>query len=681
MVFARVLSGNSLGFLLVILVQVVPLKCLRSSAPFSLSTDEQNVADQCFTTQQCNATAKYRTADGTCNNPEKPWWGAANTPYVRLLKPIYSDTDNNHRVSVVDGSPLPSARLVTSTFLRSNFSLQDKRTRMFMVFAQLISHVDFFSPANGQISPYFSADNNHRVSVVDGSPLPSARLVTSTFLRSNFSLQDKRTRMFMVFAQLISHDVLLNPQAQGSSCCSATGDQVVSTSGVCRPISIPADDVFFSTFGRKCQEYHQSLGTNCSSLPSSPILPKSFTTHYIDASFLYGSSAEEQASLRTGESGKLLTVTDGANNNQYLITKNISSCPFARKNCYGGGDPRVNQHLDLAAMETVFVKFHNAVADKLVAINPSWVANDEILFQESRRIVIGVFQHIIYNEWLPLFIGVDTVKALNLTPATSGFASGYDPKVNPSSLADFAGAAFRTLHSFTPDTITIGPIPSSPLMTIKFSSTFQRPGDFLQEGETFDSVLQDLLTAKQRTLSRFFSTEILDHFIDSRVPLINGSVLFGDDLAAMDVHRGRDYGLRGYNDYRTLCGLPRFEDFKATAAEFGADVAQKLYTAYKSPDDIDYYLGIVLELTGKDTTSVASTLRCIVGEAFQRYKVGDGYFYEWGSRPGSFSSAQLDFIRSVKLSHVICMTANHLESVPSNAFLPAFCVWSNLKGL
>jgi Animal haem peroxidase. len=40
----------------------------------------------------------------------------------------------------------------------------------------------------------------------------------------------------------------------------------------------------------------------------------------------------------------------------------------------------------------------------------------------------------------------------------------------------------------------------------------------------------------------------------------------------MDVHRGRDYGLRGYNDYRTLCGLPRFEDFKATAAEFGADV-------------------------------------------------------------------------------------------------------------
>ncbi|KAI5698797.1 hypothetical protein M8J76_006187 [Diaphorina citri] len=605
MVFARVLSGNSLGFLLVILVQVVPLKCLRSSAPFSLSTDEQNVADQCFTTQQCNATAKYRTADGTCNNPEKPWWGAANTPYVRLLKPIYSDTDNNHRVSVVDGSPLPSARLVTSTFLRSNFSLQDKRTRM-----------------------------------------------------------------FMVFAQLISHDVLLNPQAQGSSCCSATGDQVVSTSGVCRPISIPADDVFFSTFGRKCQEYHQSLGTNCSSLPSSPILPKSFTTHYIDASFLYGSSAEEQASLRTGESGKLLTVTDGANNNQYLITKNISSCPFARKNCYGGGDPRVNQHLDLAAMETVFVKFHNAVAEKLVAINPSWVANDEILFQESRRIVIGVFQHIIYNEWLPLFIGVDTVKALNLTPATSGFASGYDPKVNPSSLADFAGAAFRTLHSFTPDTITIGPIPSSPLMTIKFSSTFQRPGDFLQEGETFDSVLQDLLTAKQRTLSRFFSTEILDHFIDSRVPLINGSVLFGDDLAAMDVHRGRDYGLRGYNDYRTLCGLPRFEDFKATAAEFGADVAQKLSTAYKSPDDIDYYLGIVLELTGKDTTSVASTLRCIVGEAFQRYKVGDGYFYEWGSRPGSFSSAQLDFIRSVKLSHVICMTANHLESVPSNAFLP-----------
>ena len=173
-------------------------------------------------------------------------------------------------------------------------------------------------------------------------------------------------------------------------------------------------------------------------------------THYLDGSNVYGSGEEEATLLRAGSSGRLrVTARAGRELLPTQPEEESGDCGIPERDrragqlgCFHAGDGRVNEQPGLAALHTVWVREHNRLADLLAATNPHW--DGERLYQEARQLVVAQLQQVTYTEWLPIILGTQFMRSLNLTVES---VSHYDRAVDPSIVNSFATAAFRFGHS------------------------------------------------------------------------------------------------------------------------------------------------------------------------------------------------------------------------------------------
>ena len=102
-------------------------------------------------------------------------------------------------------------------------------------------------------------------------------------------------------------------------------------------------------------------------------------------------------------------------------------------------------------MHTLFYLEHNRIAGELQKQEifknylerlSSEPAKDQVVFQETRRLLGATFQAITYREYLPLVVGEEAMQKYQLTtePQTT---SSYNASLNPTIANEFATFAYR----------------------------------------------------------------------------------------------------------------------------------------------------------------------------------------------------------------------------------------------
>lgn len=167
----------------------------------------------------------------------------------------------------------------------------------------------------------------------------------------------------------------------------------------------------------------------------------------MDLSQLYGNSDDITNTLRTFVNGELeisndplsptLPEIDDITSNQ-LCMHNTSTVDTV---CYRAGDSRVNVNSYVTTIYTIFLRSHNRIAKQLRKVHPTW--NDAELFKYARFINMGIYQKIIYEEWLNVVLGTDAAAIINGNTDT---CNDFDGMVSN----EFATAGIRFYYSMMP---------------------------------------------------------------------------------------------------------------------------------------------------------------------------------------------------------------------------------------
>ncbi|ODM96552.1 Chorion peroxidase [Orchesella cincta] len=501
-----------------------------------------------------------------------------------------------------------------------------------------------------------------RVSV-RGFELPSARLLSQSFIGDRNLPDNRYTLMVMQFGQFLDHDLTSVPvftfaNNSGINCCS--NGRFLSPDlrhPNCFPIEIPSSDPFYSRFGQRCMNFVRSRMAPRIDCSLGYADQMNALTHWIDASNIYGSTDEQTRQLRLFQGG-LLRFSELGDGKMLLPVRNTGQGVVD----YRAGDDRVNEMQGLMIMHLVWFREHNRLAFELARLNPFW--SDEELFQEARRITIAEYQHVIYNEWLPIIIGRKYMEKAGVVPLTKGYYKGYDPKIDASIANAFSSAAFRMGHTLVQGLVRLIDEMGRDNEVSVISQNDENTVRTRQPNQV-DKWLRGM--AQQPTQS--YDPFITEHLNGRLFQGSNGA--FGMDLSSLNIQRSRDHGVPGYNSYRELCQVGRrartFDDFKDWIAP---ETADRLSLFYAHPDDVDLWIGGISErpLPG---ALVGPTFACIIGDQFTRSKKGDRYFYDIADQVHSFSPEQLGEIRKVTFARILCDNGDDLEALQPAAFLQA----------
>ncbi|CAG8518182.1 9132_t:CDS:2 [Dentiscutata heterogama] len=578
-----------------------------------------------------------RNYDGTCNNLNYSNWGTLNRIYDRGSFPaIYKESITGEPAIKID------ARMISNMLSDS-----------------------------GQ-EPVFS-----------GSPL------------TDDTLSSTRKSMFEVFfGQFVNHD-LEDAALQAIPrfmIGNVTNDKVFSNAA--RSLFNPS------------QTPYMTSSLSWGRIINSTLYPVNFANSYLDLSTIYGKDNDTAYKLRTLKDGKLITenfIGNGGAYNTALNNLTIENVPpssgkvnitpsllpptINTDDALVSGDARCSENIQLCIMHTLWIREHNYWVDKIAKEKPE-LKNDEEIFQYARKMTIGEYQKVIFEEYLPAALGVKMPSY-----------SGYNDSLSADTSIHFAGVAFRYGHSnVRPYDLIDGCTgePFDPHPDFKFPDSHSNRIYFMgksvripspYQGLNFTDGLLDYTPVRILTLASGSSGKGLDNIIISmlRAPSKEFGLIFSstlrnmpgvNDMAAMDIARGRLLGLPDYDTFRSVyhpagsvynnqnCNRSSEQDsvecFNVIVNNM--TIAKNLQQIYGKANKIDSIIGLFAESKGQ-TTPLPPTISAMIKEEFLRKRSADRFWYE-GSK---YTSDEIELIKNTTMRDII-MRNTDIQDVQANPF-------------
>ncbi len=492
-----------------------------------------------------------------------------------------------------------------------------------------LSHPDWGS-AGEQLLRLAPAEYADGANAPAGADRASARAISDLVVaQTDQGLNDRGMSAFIyVWGQFLDHDIDLTPG----------GNPAESM-----PVAIPSGDSYFDPQGTGTQTMPMSRSIYDSSTGTSAANPRqqiNVITAFIDGSQVYGSDATRAAALRTFSGGRLKTSAGDLLPLNTMGLANDNALGLPAESLFVAGDARANENIELTAIQTLFVREHNRLADKYAALNPTWT--DEQIYQQARRIVIGELQAITYNEFLPALLGAGALPSYR----------GYNPRVNPGIANEFSTAAFRLGHSLLGNDVEFLDNQGLPVHDdVELRDTFFNPSLLKETG--IDGVF--------KYLASDVAQEVDVHIVDEvRNFLFGPPGSGGMDLAALNIQRGRDHGLADYNAVRVAYGLQPVTRFSQITSD--VPTQQALQAAYGDVNNIDLWVGALAEdhLRG---ASVGPLLSKILVDQFTRLRDGDRFWYQ-----RDLSATELRGVLSTSLADIIRLNTTTKNLQPNVFF-------------
>ncbi|MBP7000029.1 peroxidase family protein [Amaricoccus sp.] len=454
---------------------------------------------------------------------------------------------------------------------------------------------------------------------LDGANRPGAREISNAVFKqtdSNGVFIDKPNEggfssLMWVWGQFIDHDMDQTDNAASNGKAS---------------ISVPVGDPMRDTGGVTSIDFDRST-------PISGSAPREFpnqVTSFLDASMVYGSSDAKLTQLLVPGTAKLKLSAEGT----ILFNQAL---PVIGNGAVAG-DTRAGENEALLSMQALFAREHNRLVDKLAAAGLT-VAQQ---LEGARARVEAMVQAITYNEFLPKLLG-PTWDAANPY-------AGFNSNVNPAISLEFSTAFYRLGHSMLSSTInrTNEDGSTDAAGNLALLDAFQQRGATIAI-TGIEDILRGMSTTKSQKVDTFYVEDIRSFLFQAGPP---GSPLFGQDLAALSIQRGRDHGLPSYNEARVALGLTQKTSFNQITND--SAVAAKLSALYGGDiSKVDLLVGGLAE----DPVAggmVGETFRAGLIDQFVRLRDGDKFF----SLQRGFDANELNELWSTKLSDIIARNSD-----------------------